>query len=420
MRQLVFLYCVLACCIALLVSGCGRSDSQQAGGERASVADELGDISDKTNDADKAHGELTASISSHGELAQDAAPDKGSPEWLIREIKILLSRPLEPIGEDLSPQETEAARRVRNQEIVDLATEAIAKSHADPEKEATFNEAVRLLMEARLQLALAGSRRDMEALYEDAASLSQRAPKSKAAAEAAFVLARFAQMNAGRYAANEPRWLEEYARQARLFAENFPHETTRAVALLYSAGWSCELHRLIDEAIGCYSLLLDKYPDSPQSQQVTAVIRRLTLEGKPLELAGPTLDGGYLSIDDYAGQVVLVVFWATGTTNFADHLPQLNDAARKFKESGFAVIGVSLDEEQDVLKSFVAEKSVDWPQIFHFDEANRRWNHPIARYYGVRDIPAYWLVDQQGIVVDIFVDPGELDENVAALLKRGQ
>ena len=267
-----------------------------------------------------------------------------------------------------------------------------------------------------MDLALGGDVQQAEFLYSDAASVQKRAPNSKAAAEAAFVLARFAHANARKFAKKEPRWLEEFSRQSRLFATNFPHEKTRAVSLLYAAGYSCELHNMESEATGCYALIQDLFPESAQAKQVTAVLRRFNLEGNPLQLAGPTMDGKFVSIDDNRGKVVLIVFWATGTNRFREHLPALAKASSHYKPADFAIIGVNLDEDESAAKAFADENSINWPQIFYADASKRRWNNPVVKYYGVRDVPMFWLVDQNGNVVDTHLNPADLESRLQKLL----
>ncbi len=410
---------VVVCCLAAnLLFGCADGETPLNNADSLS-ADQL-DLNNRGSGVD-GNGLPTAAISSAA--SWDSAPQStpangdGTAESIVQEIKTLRK---EPVKNAKNADEVDAARRERNRKIVDLATLAISRSHQDPEKEQTFTDAVALLMEARMDLALDGDRREIDLLYDDAESVYERAPNSSAAAEAAYVLARFAHTNARRFAKEEPRWLEEFSRQARLFATNFPHETDRAVALLYSAGWSCELHSLPEEAASCYTLIQQQFPLSPQASQVTAVLRRLNLKGTSLQLAGPTSKGSYISIDDYRGKVVLIVFWAKGTNRFRQHLPAIASAAQKYSSSGFSIIGVNLDKEEKSLQSFVEQNSLTWPQIFFSHPEKRQWNNPIVKYYGIRDVPMFWLVDANGVVVDTHAHPANLDTQIDELLSSNR
>jgi len=414
----------LKCCLAtgslglILLCGCGQGES----GPTSDVTESQPSADVRLgNPSETAQSLPTASIRQSppqgGDGSSSAAPAKGSAAWYVQEAKSLRRQPQ---LQTASAEDPHSARQSRNQEIIEASTIAIGKSHSDPAQEATFSEAVRLLMDARLDQALEGDQHEIDVLFEDAASLYKRAPKSAAAAEAAFAVARFTHINARRYAKKEPRWVEEFARQARNFGENFPHEDGRAVSLLYAAGWSCELHGMRDQAIECYTTLKENFPQSPQAKQVAAVLRRLNLEGTSVQLAGPTLDGGFVSIDDYRGRLVLVVFWSTGTKRFEQQLPLLTDIAAKYEEDGFSIIGVNLDDTDETATTFLQENSWQWPQIFFPDPEKRRWNNPVVKYYGIRDIPTLWLIDQQGIVVDTNVDADQLDAQVRGLLQSGR
>jgi peroxiredoxin len=281
-----------------------------------------------------------------------------------------------------------------------------------------FNDAVHFLVESRLQLALAGDETEREALYEDAAALYKRDHDSKAAADAAYAVARYAHTNAQRYAKKEPRWLADFAKQARLFATNFPLHQSRAIQLLLSAGRSCELHGIRDEAISCYAMLQEKFPDAPQAQQAAAVLRRLNLKGQKLDLGGETPDGGYVKIGDYKGKVVLVVFWSSDSPTFQQQVAELSEVARKYEKKGLSVIGISLDEDETLVDQFVEKHPLPWTQIFSVDRDKRRWDHPVVKAYGVQDIPLYWLVDQNGTVVESQIQPDQLDSRIRNLIAK--
>ena len=338
------------------------------------------------------------------------APEEGSPEWLINEI--LKLRMQKGTATD-DAEKLRAHRRWRNEKIIKLAQDAIAQTHQNPQQERVFNVAVHHLMESRLQLALQIDQKNLktaheeiDSLYGDADALFQRDGKSQAAAEAAFVRAKFVNINAQRFADREPNWLIEFSQQARLFAHNFEDQQNRAVALLDAAARSCELHRIREEALNCYSLLKQRFPNTPQGQQAAAILRRFALEGQRLEkFGGPTIDGGFVHLDEFQGRVVLLIFWSSDSKRFVRQLPHLTALTRKNRQAGLAVIGVCLDTEtaaaEELLKkNSLYERVILWPEA-----ERRRWNNPIVKYYGIRDIPTYWLIDRNGVVVDMLVDP---------------
>jgi len=212
-----------------------------------------------------------------------AAPEKNSPEWFILQITRLKLRPL---GDEVdafsqSPDKQAELRRERNEQLVNLATEAIARTHKNKTEagQRVFDLAVHHLLEAELQLALTGDKEHIDAIYEHASSLYERDPKSKAAIEAGQVLISFARLNAQRFGQQEPKWLEEYGRLARQFAKSFPQEERQAIPILLAAGQSCEFHGLTTDAIQSYATIQEQFPENPAVDRVTAILRRLNLKG---------------------------------------------------------------------------------------------------------------------------------------------
>lgn len=347
----------------------------------------------------------TATDEDDGEL-KITAPQKDTPEWFILQITRLKLRPL---GDDVdnfsqTPEKQAELRRERNEQLVNLATEAISRTHKDKSEagQRFFDLAVHHLLEAELQLALAGDKDHIDAIYEHASSLYERDPKSKSAIEAGQVLISFARLNAQRFGQQEPKWLEEYARLARQFAKSFPQEERQAIAVLFAAGQSCEFHGLSSDAIQCYATIRDQFPENPAVDRVTSVLRRLNLKGQPLQLAGPIIGGGYVNAEELAGKPLLVVFWTTQAQPFVKQLPKLQELLGEIDSERLNVVSVNLDDDdnESAVQTFLETNGLGWPTIFQTDADKRGWNNPIATHYGIQSVPLYWVVSSKGNVVE--------------------
>ena len=335
-----------------------------------------------------------------------AAPEKDSPEWFILQITRLKLRPLGDEVDAFSQSLDKQAelRRERNEQLVNLATEAIARTHKNKSEagQRVFDLAVHHLLEAELQLALTGDKEHIDAIYEHASSLYERDPKSKPAIEAGQVLISFTRLNAQRFGQQEPKWLEEYGRLARQFAKSFPHEERQAIPILLAAGQSCEFHGLTTDAIQCYATIRDQFPENPAVDRVTAILRRLNLKGQPIELAGPTLHGGYINAAEMTGKPILVVFWTTQAQPFVKQLPQLRELLGQIDSERLSVVSVNLDDDdnESAVQTFLETNGLNWQTIFQTDAEKRGWNNPVATYYGIQSVPLYWVVSAKGNVVD--------------------
>ena len=418
-----FDFAIIALFVGLLtLSGCG--DAQQ---DAAAVGTEADSGPGKSQPVEGT-SLPTASIGTPPPTEQQPSqPQEGSPEWILKQIKELRisgttgNRPSTEANtdDDLDQEQLEqrrAARRERNLKIIDLCTEVIKITHDNRAQESSFNEAVHHLLQARLQLAYQGQAEDVDKLYADVESLRNRDPQSKAAAESLHALVMFASTNARRYGAQDARWLEELGRQVRLFATQCPSDP-RAEASLFSAGISCDAFGVEVEATRCFETMVKLFPDGPRGLQAQAILRRLQLPGRSLELGGPTIDGGFVDAEKLRGRAVLVVFWASDNSRFQQLLPQLKQITQKY-EKYLQIVGVCLDENEAAIDAFLEQSELTWLQIF--DPDNRRWDNNIVKYYGVRSIPAIWLIDAQGIVRDVSCDPANLDKQIRDMLIAAQ
>lgn len=404
---------VLAIC-TIALSGCGESPSPQSGANPNAVGD-------------AASAGLPPAAIGQADMDRDR-PDPDTPESLIAEITRLRTIPdaiIEVSYEDGRPrteverppteEEIAAERQRRQHRIIELAASAIEKTHNDPQREQTFNNAVHYLSEARVQLALAGDSEQAQILSEDAEALFQKAPGSFAAIETGHEVVRLAELMAAKYGAQQPAWVTAYANQARLFADRFPEEQGRAATGLISAGRKCEQFGLHEQARQCYLLVERNYPDTPYVHLIAGVLRRLRLVGQPLELGGPTIDGGFFSVDDFVDRPMLVVFWASNSETLARDLPVLNQVTEQFPEDQLTVVGVNLDENEAAVDAFLEQAGIGWRQVFFSEAGQRGSRNPIARYYGVQTVPTYWLVDAAGTVVAAPVDVNQLASRIAEL-----
>lgn len=436
----------LGCCLVttVLFAGCGgggdKTPKTAANDDPAIEANAIQQAKQET-DADDQNDQAVITTSAVGkspkntaahEESDDAsgdelkieAPKKETPEWFIYKITQVKLKPLfRPDDAEAQSLEKQAElRRERNEQIVELATEAIARTHKetskDQSKERVFDLAVHHLLEAEMQLAIAGEQDHVDALYEHASLLYQRNPKSKAAIEAGMTLINFARMNAQKFGREEPKSLEEFARLARQFAKNFPQEERQAIPVLFAAGQSCEFHSLTGEAVQCYATITEQFPESPAAQRVTPIMRRLNLKGKPLQLAGPSIGGEFLNAEEMTGKPLLVVFWTMQAQPFVRQLPKLQELVSQIDPKRLNVISVNLDDDdnESAVQTFLDTNGLNWPTIFETESEKRGWNNPIASHYGIQNVPMYWIASSKGNVVEMAYDIDKIEPLLRKLM----
>lgn len=413
----------------LALSGCnGSSDSAPDEGNTAAQAPAVPPLASIESSATQPDGERTAELPKSIESSEDdwalddpesdaaddeplvmKEPDPGTPEWLVREIALTRAK---------SAQKDDPAYRQQQEEIIKLALQAVVKTHSDKEREQIFNNAVHYLADARMQLALLGDSTQVQCLIDDAEQLYRRDAKSFAAMESALKLVQLAEQKAAQQGEEEQKWAKEFSRQARLFAERFPQETHRVALNLISASRACDRARLQQEALTCLSIIKEKFADTPFAEQTAPMMRRLQLPGNPLtDFGGSTHDGGHLTIDQYQGRVVLIAFWASNSARFRSDLKEIRRVLETYP-TAIRAIGVNLDRDETAVDRFLEETGIGWKHIFYSDPEKRGAHNLVARHYGVTNVPTYWLVDRNGIVREIDLQPEQLEEALGKMSGR--
>jgi thiol-disulfide isomerase/thioredoxin len=133
------------------------------------------------------------------------------------------------------------------------------------------------------------------------------------------------------------------------------------------------------------------------AEKLAGGLRRLALLGQPLPVSGKLLDDTPFDPALLSGKVVLVDFWATWCGPCVAEIPAIRAHYDKYHAAGFEVVGVSLDDDPAALREFVAEKEIPWPVIL--DSRDPRAS--LADRYGIKAIPAMFLVGRDGKVVSV-------------------
>ena len=139
------------------------------------------------------------------------------------------------------------------------------------------------------------------------------------------------------------------------------------------------------------------------------------LIGKPVpDFSATDLDGNPISLQDYRGKVVLLDFWGVWCGFCINEMPNLKRVYDTYKEQGFDIIGVSLDDEASVLRDYIKENDFQWRQIY----SSKRWEEdPLAQQFNITGVPSQWLIDTDGKLITHKARGEKLEQLVVEALK---
>ncbi len=156
---------------------------------------------------------------------------------------------------------------------------------------------------------------------------------------------------------------------------------------------------------------LKTFPDHPRNASIRSGIQTqqtlAEIKTKPLDLKFTAVDGREVDLAKMRGKVVLIDFWATWCGPCVVELPNVMKAYEKLHPKGFEIVGISLDSDKSKLEAFTKEHNMPWVQFFD----GQGWKNEISSRFGIRSIPAMWLVDKKGMVVSTSVR-GKLEAEV--------
>jgi thiol-disulfide isomerase/thioredoxin len=133
-------------------------------------------------------------------------------------------------------------------------------------------------------------------------------------------------------------------------------------------------------------------------------------------------DGEKVRLSSLKGRMVLIDFWASWCAPCRKENPFIVEAYHKYKDAtfkngnGFTVFSVSLDLNQTAWKNAIRKDSLEWPS--HVSDL-KGWKGDIAKLYAVKSIPTSYLIDGDGIIVDVNIRGTELDSKLKKLKKKG-
>ena len=134
------------------------------------------------------------------------------------------------------------------------------------------------------------------------------------------------------------------------------------------------------------------------------------------KFSGPGLNGEIISLNGIESKYILLDFWASWCAPCRVENPDLAETLKKYSKEDFAIVGVSLDNNEASWKQAIKDDGIEnWIHI----SSLKYFNDPIAKLYDVasQGVPTSFLIDPERRIIAKNLKSSDLEATLNVYLK---
>jgi peroxiredoxin len=125
-------------------------------------------------------------------------------------------------------------------------------------------------------------------------------------------------------------------------------------------------------------------------------------------------DGNAVNLADYRGKVVLINFWATWCGPCEAEIPWFIEFEKKYKDQGFAVLGVSMDDDGwKSVRPYIASHKINYRIMIGSEVVSQQFGE-------IEALPTSFVLDREGRIASNhvgLVDKVDYQNEIVKLLQ---
>ncbi len=136
--------------------------------------------------------------------------------------------------------------------------------------------------------------------------------------------------------------------------------------------------------------------------------------GKPVpSISYPDVNGKMHGLENYKGKYLLIDFWASWCGPCRAAIPKVKELYSQYKDKGFDVLSVSIDDDKVAWKKAMKEESMPWEQLLSPDKDKT------MKQFQFSGIPTMYLIDPAGNIIKSFTGYSpEAEKEIESILKN--
>lgn len=132
--------------------------------------------------------------------------------------------------------------------------------------------------------------------------------------------------------------------------------------------------------------------EKPINYKLVRNLKQLTDRSPAPTFTLPDFAGGKVRLEDFRGKLLMINFWASWCVPCREEMPAMERLYRKYRDNGFVLLGVNLQDDKIRAAAFIKELQITFPTAFDPDGE-------VGRLYGAWGLPATYLIDDKGIAL---------------------
>ncbi|RXK51045.1 peroxiredoxin family protein [Aquirufa rosea] len=176
----------------------------------------------------------------------------------------------------------------------------------------------------------------------------------------------------------------------------------------------------VESEMATLEMIADKFraarPNHAQIKPFLENLKRLKgvsvgSEAPEINLPSPT--GETVALSSLRGKYVLIDFWASWCGPCRRENPNVIKTYARFKDKGFEIFGVSLDQDKNAWLKAIETDQLTWKHVSDL----QYWNSVAAQAYQVSAIPMTFMLDREGKILAKGLRGASLDKFLEDLFK---
>jgi len=153
---------------------------------------------------------------------------------------------------------------------------------------------------------------------------------------------------------------------------------------------------------------------SPEEQNTYELQGKNKVGTKTKDFKITTYEGLKIYLSKVQANYKLIVFWSMWCPHCTEMLPELKIVYHNFRDKGFEVVAVCIDEEGDEWKKYIGENRLTWINTIEPDNGKNK----IYKDYGVDGTPKFILVDKNQTIISCPTNLKQLEVKLNNLIKQ--